>query len=153
MRLYYLIRDQSAVKQTPTQRADHQERWQEQPFTTVTQRADLPPNQRLQLVKFNPSGEYGLGGIDLLDDGIRQHLNAESAKIDARFKQLNRQLELVLLKELRASLSPDDSARANQLSVEVIAFGERDTAISDVQDYLRAHAGTWYPSKDVGQAG
>lgn len=144
MRLYYAIRDQSAVKQTLAQRRDQADRWQTQPFAAAVSARLTGPNEQLAAHKISPSGEYALGGIDLLDASVLQALDAESAKIDARFKQTHRQLELVLLRELRAALPPDDNARASQLSVEVVAFGERDAAIAGVQDYLRANAEVWY---------
>jgi hypothetical protein len=144
MRLYYVIRDQSAVKQTPTQRREQADRWQMQPFALTLGLRLTGPNEQLAIHKISPSGEYALGGIDLLDDEVLQALDRESAKIDARFKQPQRQLELVLLHELRAALPPEDNARANQLSVEVVAFGERDAAIAGVQNYLRTNANLWY---------
>ncbi len=145
MRLYYLIRDQSAVKQTPEQRQQQAERWSAQPFAGAVNQRRAAPNERLDASKISPTGEYRLGGLDLLDDALKQLLDAESAKIDARFKQIQRQLELVLLHELRAALPPDDTARANQLSVEVVASGHRDIAIAGVQAYLRVNAALWYP--------
>ncbi len=147
MRLYYVIRDQSAVKQTPSQRRDQAERWQTQPFATTLGTRITGPNEQLTAHKISPSGEYVLGGIDLLDEAVLQTLDRESAKIDARFKQTQRQLELVLLRELRAALPPEDSARASHFSVEVVAFGERDVAIAGVQNYLRANADLWYTNR------
>ena len=144
MRLYYVIRDQSAVKQTPSQRSAQADRWPNQPFASAVGARLTGPNEQLAAHKISPTGEYALGGIDLLDSSILQTLDAESTKIDARFKQTHRQLELVLLHELRAALPPEDNARANQLSVEVVAFGERDDAIAGVQDYLRTNAALWY---------
>lgn len=144
MRLYYVIRDQSAARLTPAQRRAWAERWPEQPFVGALYRRRAGPNEQIDASKTSLSGEYLLGGLDLLDDTVRQVLDVEAGKIDARFKQAHRQLELVLLSELRAALPPDDTARANQLSVEVVAAGERDAAVLDVQAYLRANAARWY---------
>ena len=102
------------------------------------------PEEQLQIIKISPSGEYSLGGIDLEDADLTHTLDAEAAKIDARFKQTQRQLELVVLKELRAALPQEEAARASQLTVQVVAYGSRDEAIDGVQTYLQTNAVVWY---------
>jgi hypothetical protein len=143
MRLYFIIQDQSAIRQTPAQRREQDLRWREQPFAAFVAARLTGPNEQLTAGKISPAGQFRLGGIDLLDDSLIQRLDAEASQIDARFKQVHRQLELVLLSELRAALPPDDLARADQLSVQVVAYGERDAAVAGVQAYLRASAAVW----------
>lgn len=36
-------------------------------------------------------------------------------------------------------------AQSNQISMAIVGFGDRATAISQVQAYLAANAGIWYP--------
>lgn len=144
MRVYYVIHDQSSIRQTEAQRDAMLAGWQAQPFARVVAGRPTGPNEQFTVVKRSLTGEYLLGGIDLTDSGVLQTLDVEAAKIDGRFKQIQRQLELVALAELRAALPPSDATRAGQLSVEAVAWGERDAAITGVQDYLQANALAWY---------
>jgi hypothetical protein len=144
MRIYYIIRDQSAVKQTNNQREALMAEWQAQPFGNTVTRRRTGPNEQLTLVKRDVTGEYWLGGVDLDDREVRQRLSSEAARIDGRFTQLQRQFELVALAELRAALPAEDAARGDQLSVQAVAWGERDEAIADVHTYLRSNAAIWY---------
>ena len=144
MRVYYIVQDASAVKQTDAQREAHLSQWQTQPFGDTIRQRHSGPNEQLTLGKRSVTGEFWLGGVDVEDAAVRAMLDREARKIDGRFTQVQRQLALVLLAELRAALPPDDASRADQLAVEAVAWGDRDTAIADVQAYLRTNAAVWY---------
>ena len=144
MRVYYVIRDQSAVKQTDTQREALLTQWRRLPFGGSITGRRTGPNEQLTLVKRSITGEYWLGGIDLVDGSVRQVLGREAGKIDGRFTQIQRQLELVMLAEWRAALPPEEAARRDQLSVQAVAWGDQAEAIAGVQAYLRSNATVWY---------
>ena len=144
MRLYYVIRDTSPVKLDRQQRQQQDDNLRLQAFAAAVVARRSGPNEQLEAQKISLTGEYRLGGIDLDNAALLAVLDAELRKIDARFSQVPRQLEQVLLAELRAALPQGEQPRSAQLSVQVIASGEREAAISAVQSYLRANAANWY---------
>jgi hypothetical protein len=146
MRIYYVIRDSSPVPQTREQRETLAANLRQQIFAGALAARASGPNEQLEAAKISLNGELNLGGIDLDDPALLALLDSESRRIDARFSQTQRQLELVLLAELRAALPQEESARSANLSVEAVAFGERGDAIAAVRDYLRVHAAEWYAS-------
>ena len=144
MRIYFVLHDSSPVKQTRQQMQTLDESWREQPFAQAVAARRGSPNQRLNLPKRSLSGEYRLGGIDLDGDALLSLLDSMARAIDSRIGEVAQQLELVVLDELRRALPPDDLARANALSIQVVASGDRPSAIAAVQAYLRSHAADWY---------
>ncbi len=146
MRLYYVIHDTHATPQTPTQRREQLINWRNQPFARTLATRRTGPNEQLVALKTDPTGAYRLGGIDVLNPTTRIVLDVEARRIDGRFSQLHRQLELVVQAELRTALPPDDTARANDLAVTVIAWGQRSDAIAAIRSYLQANAALWYGS-------
>jgi hypothetical protein len=144
MRLYYVIHDSHPTPQSPEQREAQAANRSTQPFMRVLAARRAGPNEQLAAQKTDPTGAYRLGGIDMLDNNVRAALDTEARRIDGRFSQIHRQLELVLLDELRVSLPPDDTARANDLTVTVVAWGERAAAINDIRAYLQANTAIWY---------
>ncbi len=144
MRMYFVLHDSSPVKQTRQQMQAADESWREQPFALAVAARRGSPNLRLSLPKRSRGGDYRLGGIDLEDKALLHLLDDIARAIDSRSSQVAQQLELVLLDELRRALPQDDLARANALSVQVVASGDRRSAIAAVQAYLRSHAADWY---------
>ena len=144
MRLYYVIHDSHATRQTRAQRQEHIANWSAQPFARQLVQRRTGPNEQLGELKVSPTGEYYLGGLDVLDMRIRMALDEESRRIDGRFSLLQRQLELVVLTEFRAALPADDLARATDLSVSVVVWGDRATALTGIRSYLQANAAIWY---------
>jgi hypothetical protein len=146
MRLYFVIHDTHPTPQTPTQHQEQMTNWRTQPFARVVSQRRTGPNEQLSALKTDPTGAFRLGGIDVLDNDIRASLDVEARRIDGRFSQPHRQLELVLLEELRAALPSDDTARANDLTVTVVAWGTRSAALTGIRSYLQTNAAVWYES-------